>query len=206
MEKPKLREQQRASIRQKIAEAACEIAERDGPEGLTADRIAALAGISRRTFFNYVSSAEAALNIPAEDFLAFAYEALPERPADEPLFESLLAIIMAPPREMVVRVERAAPFAKYQLEVWERDEVGISAVIASKYPDKDPLLVRTMAAAMMGAGRAGAAIWAQEPPETRAPINEYMVRAMRYLANLFSSETPEDEPSKRRGKRIKNTP
>jgi AcrR family transcriptional regulator len=201
--RPGVREQQRANTRQRLSEAAFELAEAEGVESLTADRIAARAGVSRRTFFNYVSSAEGALNIAVEDFLAFAYGAFQARPADEPLLASIVAVMSSADPALVAALERGAPFVRYHLEVWERDEVGISSLIASRLPPgAEPLFVRTLAAAVMGAGRAGVSIWAQEPAETRLPVNAYMIRAIQYLANLFP-QAASQEVSRRRAKSTK---
>lgn len=55
------RERGRASVWEDIHTAALDIAERDGIAAATIDRISVAAGISRRTFFNYFPTKEAAI-------------------------------------------------------------------------------------------------------------------------------------------------
>lgn len=55
------RERGRASVWEDIHTAALDIAESEGMAAATIDRISAAAGISRRTFFNYFPSKEAAV-------------------------------------------------------------------------------------------------------------------------------------------------
>jgi AcrR family transcriptional regulator len=58
------REQNKTATRAAIADAALDLLRASGSEAVTAERIAEAAGISRRTFFNYFPSVEAALNVP----------------------------------------------------------------------------------------------------------------------------------------------
>lgn len=56
-----LRERKRAATRAAIEAAALDLVLADGPEATTVDAIAARAGVSQRTFFNYFDSKDAAI-------------------------------------------------------------------------------------------------------------------------------------------------
>ncbi|WP_432543308.1 TetR/AcrR family transcriptional regulator [Kineococcus sp. SYSU DK002] len=58
---PSLRERRRAETTQQIADAAVDLALENGWNAVTVDEIAARAGISRRTFFNYFATKDEAL-------------------------------------------------------------------------------------------------------------------------------------------------
>ena len=58
---PSRRELNKAATRQAISDAALELLRSRGPGNFTVEDIADAAAISRRTFFNYFSSTEAAL-------------------------------------------------------------------------------------------------------------------------------------------------
>ena len=48
-----LREAKKDATRARLAEATYEIVRTQGPDHLTAEAVATMAGVSRRTFFNY---------------------------------------------------------------------------------------------------------------------------------------------------------
>ncbi|WP_432510761.1 TetR/AcrR family transcriptional regulator [Kineococcus sp. SYSU DK001] len=61
MTEPSLRERRRAQTTEQIADAAVDLALENGWAAVTVDDIAARAGISRRTFFNYFATKDEAL-------------------------------------------------------------------------------------------------------------------------------------------------
>lgn len=84
------REQNRIDTRRAIADAAFELARSVGPGAFTVDQIAARAGVSRRTFFNYFHSAEDALTVRTDGFLELALEVFGREPQDRSLFDSII--------------------------------------------------------------------------------------------------------------------
>lgn len=60
-ELPSLREQKRAATRTALESAALDLVLSHGPEATTVEAIAARAGVSARTFFNYFESKDAAI-------------------------------------------------------------------------------------------------------------------------------------------------
>ena len=67
------------------------------PGNFTVEDIADAAGISRRTFFNYFSSTEAALAAVTYGFLDKALQQFRLRPAGEPILESARAALVDSP-------------------------------------------------------------------------------------------------------------
>lgn len=87
-----LREQKKLAAWRAIRAAALRLFDEQGYEAATVEQIAAAAGVSRATFFNYFASKEAVVfdQDPEE---RDAWRALMSaRPADEPLWDSLAAI------------------------------------------------------------------------------------------------------------------
>jgi len=193
--RPSLREELRAVTRRRIADAALELAAEAGTNGLRAEPIAALAGVSRRTFFNYVATTEAALSIPAEDYLAAAHRHFLARPVGEDLVTSMIAAIRQIEPDIVARFGRmlrlagaADSFSGPGLEAWDRYEQAVRDVIVERLPaGTDPLYAATVAAAVMGAGRAAARAWSARAlagGAQQAEIADYLARALRYLAAI----------------------
>ena len=76
-----------------LAEATYEIVRTQGPDHLTAEAVATMAGVSRRTFFNYFPSIDAACAHSVELLLAELTETLSRRPADECLWDTMEALL-----------------------------------------------------------------------------------------------------------------
>ena len=195
--RPSLREELREATRRRIADAALDLAAETGTSGLRADPIAARAGVSRRTFFNYVATTEAPLSIPAEDYLAAAHRHFLARPAGENLVTSMIAAIRQIEPDIVARFGRMLRLAGAAgsfhgpgpgLEAWDRYEQAVRDVIAERLPeDTDPLSAATAAAAVMGAGRAAARAWSAQAlagGAQQAEIADYLARALRYLTAI----------------------
>ncbi len=92
---PSRRELNKAATRSSIASAALDLLRSNGSGNFTVEDIAASAGVSRRTFFNYFPSLEAALASVADGFMDHALEQFRLRPAHESILESAQAALMA---------------------------------------------------------------------------------------------------------------
>lgn len=88
-----LRERRRARTRADIERAALDMFLERGYELTTVEEIADAALISPRTFFRYFSSKEDVLLARKRDDLRLAARSLGERPADEPVTDSLRAVL-----------------------------------------------------------------------------------------------------------------
>lgn len=87
-----LRERKKRQTRQRIHRAALELAIQHGPDGVTADDIAAAAGISPRTFFNYFDTKDEAFVGGGGRAPETVADDLRARPAGERVVGSLHAI------------------------------------------------------------------------------------------------------------------
>jgi AcrR family transcriptional regulator len=90
-----LRERKKAETHQALAKAALDLADRLGPDRVTVEAIADVAGVSPRTFFNYFPSKEDAIVgiAPAQSSALLAD--LLSRPEDEPPLDALRAVVLA---------------------------------------------------------------------------------------------------------------
>lgn len=84
-----LRDRKKAATRAALADAAAELAREHGLHEVTADAIAARAGVSTRTFHNYFASKEEAVLVHFEGLIETWIDLLRHRPADEPIMSSL---------------------------------------------------------------------------------------------------------------------
>ena len=91
---PSRRELNKAATRQAITDASLRLLRSKGPGNFTVEDIADAAAISRRTFFNYFASTEAALASITHGFLDNALAQFRLRPADEPILESARAALV----------------------------------------------------------------------------------------------------------------
>ena len=88
-----LRERKKLATWRAIQSAALRLFDEQGYEATTVEQIAAAANVSRATFFNYFAGKDAAL-LDQDPQERREWQALiAERPADEPLWDSLSAIL-----------------------------------------------------------------------------------------------------------------
>jgi AcrR family transcriptional regulator len=90
-----LRERKKAETRDALASAALRLADELGPDRVTVDEIAAAAGVSPRTFFNYFATKEDAIVGSSESSAARIVQELAARPASEPPIDALRAAVHA---------------------------------------------------------------------------------------------------------------
>jgi AcrR family transcriptional regulator len=141
--------------RDALSSAAIALVAEEGIDALTAERIAEAAGVSRRTLFNYFPRVEDVLTASIEQVTTDTLAAFVARPADEPLRQSVVAVLEEliddPAFAQACVLERAADaspatrrflreFTDSQIDVFERglrDRIG---------PDADPVYVAALAA------------------------------------------------------------
>jgi len=142
--------------RQALTDAAVQIVAADGIDALTADRIAAVAGLSRRTLFNYFDRVEDVLTASVEDLVTDSIDALIARPVEVPLRTALCGvlggIVDSPAFAQIRDLERAAATSpatrRFLLEFSERQAAAIEEGLRRRIgPDADPLYVSTLAGA-----------------------------------------------------------
>ncbi len=93
---PGLRERKKQQTREALSWAALRLAVERGLAGVLVEDIAAEAGVSPRTFNNYFSSKAEAIVWRHADRIRSVAELLRERPADEPLWDSLAGVAVLP--------------------------------------------------------------------------------------------------------------
>ena len=91
-----LRERKKLATRQAIADAALALADEHGPGAVTVDDIAAAAGVSPRTFFNYFATKEAAILGVDPQRRRDLLDRLAARPAGEPPLVALREALRGP--------------------------------------------------------------------------------------------------------------
>jgi AcrR family transcriptional regulator len=168
---PGLRERKKVETRRALARAAMQLAVERGLENVRVEDITDAVNVSRRTFTNYFTSKEEAIASLNADRAAGAAQALRDRPAGEPLADSL-AEAFAAQHEAATRMyrERIAPLrmmvsspaliGEYLKTLVEAEE-PLARVIAERTgadPQRD-LYPRVLAAAVTAAVRAATGHW-----------------------------------------------
>ena len=151
-----LRAVKKERTRQALSEAAVAIVAAEGIDALTADRIAAEAGVSRRTLFNYFPRVEDVLTASIDQVTQETMAAFVARPTGEPLRQSIAAVLADlmdhPIFEQAITLERAADASpatrrflrEYDDCLTDAIEAGLRQRIG---PDADPVYVASLAAA-----------------------------------------------------------
>lgn len=156
------RELHKSATRQALIDAAYALAGEHGVTAVTAEGVAARAGVSRRTFFNYFPTVEAAFAAPIETFLERGRDLLAARPADEPILQAAAAVFPSVADDDLLSyiVQLTHMGAPVQHATWLTAEVGLSQVLCERLQCSDQLYVATLAATLLGALRAGVLDWA----------------------------------------------
>lgn len=152
-----LRAVKKERTRLALSRAAIAIVAADGIDALTADRIAAEAGVSRRTLFNYFARVEDVLTSTMDEVMQETLAALVARPAAEPLRLSVTAVLAElvdhPIFEQAIELERAAHgsqatrrfLREYDDRVIDMIETGLHERIGA---NADPTYVAALAASV----------------------------------------------------------
>ncbi|MHA7261889.1 TetR/AcrR family transcriptional regulator [Arthrobacter sp. TMN-37] len=193
------REQNKLDTHKAIAEAALTLARSQGAGSFTVDQIAARAGVSRRTFFNYFHSAEEALNVSTESFLELAISSFARRPAEEPLLDAVIAALAATAKVQdlavhgeLFRMAAGSPeLLRAQLHAWERAEARIVEAVSDRLGDgASPLYIGALVGSVLSCAKAAMQDWAAHGPEpgedAGAALEERMVHALSMLRDGFA--------------------
>jgi AcrR family transcriptional regulator len=202
------RELNKAATRQAITDAALTLLRGKGAGNFTVEDIADTAGISRRTFFNYFSSIEAALASVTHGFLDNALQQFRQRPADEPILESARAALMqladpmtvAPLAELFTLTQENALLSRSELEAWDHCTEQIITAARERFAGPpgavvDELYLRALAGSVISCGRAAMDVWFAEcgadlSPASLAVLRQLLIDAMGHLGSGFSSPVP----------------
>lgn len=144
--KPGIREAKKYETRRALGFAAFELALEQGLHGFVVEDVTDRVGVSRRTFFNYFSRKEEAVVAVGGFVFDDGMAALRDRPADEPLLDSLRLVV-----EQVIRpdnlglITRLSTIASdypelvpYELAVRERMVQGAHEALVERMPSDCP--------------------------------------------------------------------
>lgn len=192
----------RARTTEQLARAAYEILREEGFEAVTADAVADRAGVSRRTFFNYFPRVELVLQESVRGTIADLVERFHARPADEPMQDSLSAVLDEPfsnevlEQAMVIFGQaQSSPAARHYLqEARDLEATQIAEALTERLgPRADPLYVEVVADALVAAGHRACAAWVERSggvvdDTTRALQLTLLRQAFQHLSTAFTPE------------------
>ncbi|MDD0857214.1 TetR/AcrR family transcriptional regulator [Arthrobacter alpinus] len=169
-EPPSRRELNKVATREAIAAAALTFLRNQGLNSFTVDDVAAAAGVSRRTFFNYFSSVEAAVTSYTQRYLDTVIAEFIARPADESILQSAQAALSAvgDTSDLAILAETFSltqdpHLGRFQLQAWDECTIKIVNVARERLPaDTSELYILALVGAIVGSCRAAVQIWYQE--------------------------------------------
>jgi len=139
---PGLRDRKKAATRAALAAATAELAREHGLHSVTADAIAARAGVSTRTFHNYFASKEDAVLAYLESRVEEWIDLLRDRPAGEHFMDSLLTVALEIVRNTdwpfdeivacITLLEESNVLLSRQIEVERRSSQLLVEIIAER--------------------------------------------------------------------------
>jgi AcrR family transcriptional regulator len=202
------REQNKAATRQAISTSTLELLRSKGPGNFTVEDIADAAGVSRRTFFNYFNSTEAAIASVTHGFLDTVLEQFRLRPADEPILESARAALVeladpmtiAPMAELFSLTQASPVLARSELEAWDHCTEQIIAA-ARERTVRDPanhmheLYLRALAGSVISCGKAAMEVWFARcgtdlSAESMGVLRQLLIDSMALLGSGFTAPAP----------------
>jgi len=176
-----LRDRKKLATREALSSAAFRLLVEQGIDAVTPEAIADAAGVSPRTFRNYYTCREEAV---FDAFVLRAHamiDALRERPAGEPVWDSMLAVLPGAFTEIVgnrndlrvlkcTAMENPAIFAQ-QLTAFERIHRAMTETIAERIgQDVDRDLAPALLATCVGvAMRTSADVWLSRDMDVPLP-------------------------------------
>lgn len=211
---PTRRELNKAATRQAITDAALGLLRARGPGNFTVEDIADAARISRRTFFNYFASTEAALASITFGFLDTALRQFRLRPAGEPILESARAALVeladpmtvAPVAELYSLGQTNPALSRSELEAWDhcteqiidaaRERFAAAAeagAAGSADAGVDELYLRALAGSIISCGKAALDVWFARcggdlSPESLAVLRHLLIDSMTLLGSGFAGQ------------------
>jgi AcrR family transcriptional regulator len=199
-----LRERKKLATKQALAFAAMQLAVERGLENVRVQDITDAVNVSRRTFTNYFASKEEAIASLNTDRTGRAAEALRERPAGEPLADSL-AEVFAEQYEAADRIDRkrvvpiqllaSSPALQGEyLKTLVAAEEPLAKAIAER-TGADPhgdLYPHVLASAVPAAVRAATGVWMATGAADSLP--DLIRQAVRQVAGPPASGPPAPSP------------
>jgi AcrR family transcriptional regulator len=210
---PSRRELNKAATREAISTSTLELLRRKGPGNFTVEDIADAAGVSRRTFFNYFNSTEAAIASVTHGFLDTVLEQFRLRPTDEPILESARAALVeladpmtiAPMAELFSLTQASPVLARSELEAWDHCTEQIIAAARERavhHPanQMDELYLRALAGSVISCGKAAMEVWFDRcgtdlSAESLAILRQLLIDSMVLLGSGFAAPAQKHPPA-----------
>jgi AcrR family transcriptional regulator len=186
-----LRERKKLATREALSNAAFHLLLEQGLDAVTPEAVSEAVGVSPRTFRNYFSCREEAVFDALVLRARAMVDALRDRPAGEPVWDSLIAVLPAHFAEIVgsrehittlkcAALDNAAMFAQ-NLTAFERIDRLMAETIAARTGrdvdrDLEPALLASCAGVAL---RATVDVWITSGTDT--PLAELAVDALRKL-------------------------
>ena len=190
---PGLRERKKERVRSSIQRAALRLFLKNGFEQTTVEQIAEAADVSPATFYRYFATKED--SVLTDDYDPLFIQLLIDRPADEPLIDSIRAVLMGVMAEyferdrdlLIARNTLANQTPALKAALWEEYERSLdlfSALIARHVRrTSDDLDVRIAVGALSGALQQAFNAWlAQGAPRGKSGIRHVLERAIERCA------------------------
>ena len=200
---PSRRELNKAATREAITHAALALLRSNGPGNFTVEDIADAAGISRRTFFNYFGSTEAAIASVTHGFLDNALQQFRLRPAGESFMESARAALVeladpmavAPIAELYSLGQADPQLGRSELEAWDHCTEQIIDAARERFSpgtEIDELYLRALAGSVIACGRAAMDLWLARcggalTAGSLATLRQLLIDSMSLLGSGFAS-------------------
>ncbi|MHB1930723.1 MAG: TetR/AcrR family transcriptional regulator [Acidimicrobiales bacterium] len=187
-----VRDRKKRETRSALKRAAIALVAQRGLGAVTAEQIAARAGVSPRTFFNYFATKEDALVGHDPQRIAEMVDALRRRPASEPPLPALRAVLVeslppsdAEPAELLerLRVLRSEPqLLAYQALRFEDLERALAQTLSEREGTDPANDYRAffVVACVMAAGRAALMAWCGT--DGREPLDRVLAHHIDLLA------------------------
>ncbi|MET3946292.1 AcrR family transcriptional regulator [Arthrobacter sp. UYCu512] len=202
-EAPSRRELNKAATRQAIIDSALALLRSNGPGNFTVEDIADAAGISRRTFFNYFGSTEAAIAAVTFGFLDKALQQFRLRPAGEPFLDSARAALaeladpmtVAPLAELYSLGQAYPQLSRSELEAWDHCTGQIITAARERVSgggvELDELYLRALAGSVISCGKAAMDVWFARcggslTPESLSVLRQLLIDSMSLLGSGFA--------------------
>jgi AcrR family transcriptional regulator len=198
---PGLRERKKIATRQALGLAAMRLAIERGLDNVLVEDIAEAAGVSTRTFNNYFASKYEAICALGFDRAMRMGAALRERPADEPLWDAMVAAVMSeygtadrvPDEEWIagIRLVTSTPALRGEyLKIQAMSQYALAEAIAIRIGGGSArtMFPRILAAAVTASVQAAMERWLHsDPPTALAPV---IRRSLQQLADGMAEVLP----------------
>ncbi|WP_433059358.1 TetR/AcrR family transcriptional regulator [Dactylosporangium sp. CS-033363] len=171
-----LRERKKQATRTALHEAAVTLSIAHGLDRVTIEAIADAAEVSRRTFSNYFASKEEALLYGDQQRVLRLVETVRERPRSEAPWAALTAAALDFQQALGARdphwvtqvrlVRRHPALAAQQVSTYASMEDELTAQVALRSPEAEPMRARLMAAAFLVTMRVAVQEWLDRPNGT----------------------------------------